>query len=112
MQDADGYYWTLLQGKLKSTAEWAGLPSLPVLGYQAMIGQQNRHFRVTDKTTAKNTVPARYFWTTAKALFIEENGAQKFGLLLGYPTLLLLVYFVALFFFVGFISRLHCFGLL
>ena len=30
-----------------------------------------------------NTIPARYFWTRAKALFIEENVTQSFAVLLG-----------------------------
>ena len=33
----------------------------------------------------------RYFWTTTKALFMEENVTQKFAVLLGRPTLLLFV---------------------
>ena len=37
-------------------------------------------------------MPARHFWTTAKASYIEENVAQKFAVLLGRPTLLLFVY--------------------
>ena len=44
----------------------------------------------------------------AKALFIEENVPQKFSVLLGRPTLLIFVYCVAYFFFLGLISRLHC----
>ena len=39
-----------------------------------------------------STESAGYFWTTAKASFIEENVAQKFAVLLGRPTLLLFVY--------------------
>ena len=77
-----------------------------------LIGRQNRHFRATGGLKPKNTVPARYFWTTAKVCFIEENVAQKFDVLLAWPTLLLFVYCVTFFFVLGLNSRLHCVGLL
>ena len=56
-----------------------------------------------------NTVPTRYFWTTAKASYGEENVAQKFAVLLGHHTLLRFVFECAMctfFFFLGFISKL------
>ena len=50
---------------------------------------------------------------SAKALFIEENVVQKFAVLLGCPTLLLvLCSLCSSFFILGFISRLHCVWLL
>jgi hypothetical protein len=52
------------------------------------------------------------FWTMVKALFIEENVAQKLAVLLGHPNLSLFVYCVAFLFFIEFISRLHCAALL
>ena len=59
-------------------------------------------------TYKHSRLPARCFWTTAKASFIDENVAQKFDVLLGSPTLLLFVHFVAFSFSLGFTSRLHC----
>ena len=41
-----------------------------------------------------NSKQSHYFWATVKALFIEENVAQMFAVLLGRPTLLLFVHCV------------------
>ena len=54
-----------------------------------------------------NTLPSKYFCTTAKASFIEENVAQKFVVLLGSSTLLLFVHCAHYFFFLQRISFLH-----
>ena len=48
----------------------------------------------------------------AKALFIEENVTQKFAVLLGRPTVVALCLLCTFFFLLGFISGLHCVGLL
>ena len=73
-----------------------------------LIGRQNHtSLRQGDIT---NTLSARYFWTTAKALFIQGNVAQKFAVLLGRPTLLIFVH-CARSSFSLYISRLHCVGL-
>ena len=67
--------------------------------------------RQADNKKQTNTLPPRYFWTTAKASFIEQNVAQRLAVLLGRPTLLCSL-FNMFFFFLGPISRLHCVGLL
>ena len=58
--------------------------------------------------TRRNTVLARYFWTMAKASFIEEYVAQKLAVLLGRPYIVALCSLSAFLSFLGFISRLHC----
>ena len=54
------------------------------------IGRQNRPFRATENNK-KNTVPARYFWTTARIRLLKKTVVQKFTDLLARPTFLLLV---------------------
>ena len=56
-----------------------------------LIGRQNRT-EVRQEDNNKQTLSASYFWTTAKALFMEENVTQKFANLLGRPTLLIFVH--------------------
>ena len=64
----------------------------------------NKHSRPTSKYFLN------LYSTTAKALFIEENCAKKFDVVLWRPTLLLFIHCVACFFFLGSFSRLHCVG--
>ena len=79
--------------------------STPPLGYWDAwkgTGKFELHTPSIDWSTEsnrENTVPARYFWTTAKALFRRKCCAKVWR-----PTMLLFVHCVAFLFFLGFIN--------